>query len=85
MRMRMRFVAAETIRMVMRCSTCRQTIGGNADKEGTLDVNLFGAVQYLVCPTCKQTVVEELQTPAYKSAWTRAMKKMCSDRGDTPS
>jgi hypothetical protein len=74
MRMRMRFVAAETTRMVMRCSTCHQTIGLSDDKEETADVNLFGAVKYLVCPTCKQTVAKELQTPAYKSAWTRARR-----------
>ena len=75
MGMRMRFVTARATRMVMRCSTCHQTIGENDDKAETADVNLFGAVQYLVCPTCKQTVSEELRTPAYKSAWTRARRK----------
>jgi hypothetical protein len=75
MRMRMRFVAAETTRMVMRCSTCHQTIGLNDDKDETADVNLFGAARYLVCPTCKQTVAKELRSPAYKAAWTRARRK----------
>lgn len=59
-------------RMELRCSTCKQVIGGPTRNEATnVDVNFFGAKRYSVCPTCNQVVPEELRTPAYKSVWTR--------------
>lgn len=72
--MRMRLCLGGMIeqRMAMKCSTCQQDIGGPI-RDGVMNVeaNLFGAERYVVCPTCKQVVLEHLQTPAYKSVWTR--------------
>ena len=70
MGMRLRMVTATEARMIMRCSTCKQQIDSNPDPKTTSDVNLCGAVRYVVCPTCNQVVPEELRTPAYKAVWT---------------
>lgn len=35
------------------CSLCGQPMGYDAVRSATIDVNLFGAVAYAVCPCCK--------------------------------
>jgi hypothetical protein len=72
MGMRLRMTAAGQLRMLMRCSTCHQEIGGPArDAAANADANLFGAEKYVVCPTCRQVVPQDLRTSAYKAVWTR--------------
>jgi hypothetical protein len=64
--------AVASLRTVMRCSTCKQQIGGQIrDATVNVNANLFGAATYVVCPTCNQAVPEEMWTPAYKAVWTR--------------
>lgn len=76
MRQRLRMREAIGQRMELRCSTCKQAIGGPIrDSATNTDSNLFGAVQYVVCPTCNQVVPEQLWTPAYKSIWTRKARE----------
>ena len=72
MGMRLRMTAVVSQRMVMRCSTCKQQIGGQIrDATVNVDANLFGAAKYVVCPTCNQAVPEHMRTPTYKAVWTR--------------
>jgi len=61
--------------MIMRCSTCKQAIDSHPDPETTSDVNLYGAVKYVVCPTCNQVVPETMRTPAYKAVWTKKRRR----------
>lgn len=68
MRQRLRMTGSAKQRMEMRCSSCKQVIGGpTRDAATNVDANLFGAEEYVVCPTCNQVVPEELRTPTYKS------------------
>ncbi len=71
----------QRMKMVLRCSTCKQAIGGAVrDAATNVDANLFGAMQYVVCPTCNQLVPENLRTPAYKSACTRKARAKAQDK-----
>jgi hypothetical protein len=71
MGMRLRMTRVGQPRMVMRCSTCQQEIGGPIrDAAVNADATLLGAVNFAVCPCCRQIVPEHLQTPAYKAACT---------------
>jgi uncharacterized protein DUF6953 len=70
-RQRLRMTGSAKQQMEMRCSSCKQAIGGISREPATsADANLFGAGKYVVCPTCNQVVPKDLITPAYKSIWT---------------
>lgn len=68
-------------RIVQRCTTCHQPIGGASKAETTEAVNLCGSEEYVVCPTCCQVVPQELRTAAYKAVWAR---KHCELAGSRP-
>ena len=75
MGMRLRMATVATTSMVMRCSTCKQQIGGRKrDVVANVNANLFGAAKYAVCPTCNQVVPEQMCTRGYKAVWTRKRK-----------
>jgi len=75
MGMRLRMAAVASTSIVMRCSTCKQHIGGTIrDATENINANLFGATKYAFCPTCNQLVPEEMRSPAYKAVWTRKRK-----------
>jgi DNA-directed RNA polymerase subunit RPC12/RpoP len=75
MGMRLRMTAVTSPRMVMRCSTCKQQIGGRIrDATANANANLFGAAKYVDCPTCHQVVPEQIRTRAYKAVWTRKIR-----------
>jgi hypothetical protein len=65
MRMGMRQLA------MMECGFCLQLMHSERQSSTELDVVLFGAAPYAVCPKCYQEVPKEHQTQSYKWRWTR--------------
>ena len=56
-------------RQTMDCPVCGQDFDRAAQNETFVDVDLFGAESYAVCPECFQRVPEERKTESYRKLW----------------
>jgi hypothetical protein len=58
--------------VALECTCCQQTYHPNRALANRVEVTLFGAEPYAVCPICEQNVSDELQTERYKRRWRQA-------------
>lgn len=56
MNMDFRLQQCPSLALILRCGTCKQSIDDAEIDTAALQVQLFGRVNYAICPTCFQEV-----------------------------